>query len=75
MNDLEALGAFVYGYCTDFVINLANLLGLSYYEVNALLFVFLWPLLTVVLLLIFAKQEVLLARLRRAKEKSAGSRT
>jgi hypothetical protein len=37
----------VFVYCTDFIINTANLLNISYYEVNALLFVIIWPLLTV----------------------------
>ncbi len=38
-------------YCVDFIINLAHISGLSYYEVNALIFVLLWPLLTLALLL------------------------
>jgi len=37
----------VFVYCADFIINTANLLNISYYEVNALLFVIIWPLLTV----------------------------
>jgi len=60
INDLIALGAFVYGYCTDFVINLANLLGLSYYEINAFFFVLLWPAVTVGLLLVNAYQSICL---------------
>lgn len=31
---------FVYNYCTDYIINLANLTGLSYYEINAIFFFF-----------------------------------
>ncbi len=38
---------YVFVYCTDFVINLANLLGLSYYEVNFILFIVLYPVLLV----------------------------
>jgi hypothetical protein len=38
---------YVFVYCTDLVINLANLLGLSYYEVNFILFIVLYPLLLV----------------------------
>lgn len=34
---------WIYVYCTDFVINLANVLQLSYYEINALLFCLLYP--------------------------------
>lgn len=48
---MENFVNFLYTYCTDFVINLANLLQLSYYEINAFIFVFIWPFLTVSLLL------------------------
>jgi len=39
----------IFVYCADFIINTANVLDISYYEVNALLFVIIWPLLTVIL--------------------------
>lgn len=42
-------GLEVYAYCTDFVITCANLLHLSYYEINALLFCIIWPALTIAL--------------------------
>ena len=38
-----------YVYCTDFVINLANLTGASYYEVNFFLFCVLYPFLLLLL--------------------------
>jgi hypothetical protein len=41
---------YIYIYCTDFVINMANLTGLSYVEVNAFIFCVIWPILTFVLL-------------------------
>ena len=56
--DLIHFGAWVYGYCTDFVINMANLTNTSYYEVNAALFVFSWPLLTALLFIVVWFQEV-----------------
>jgi len=40
-------------YCTDFVINVANLLALSYYEINALIFCIIWPIVTIILLVIY----------------------
>jgi hypothetical protein len=43
MNDLLQLAYWIYNYCTDFVINLANILNLSYYEVNFILFILLYP--------------------------------
>jgi len=58
------LGLWLYGYCTDFVINLANLTGTSYYEVNAFIFCFLWPLLTLVLILwwIYLRVRIVMQR-------------
>lgn len=41
----------IYIYCTDFTITLANFLGISYYDINALIFCIVWPLITAGLLL------------------------
>lgn len=38
--------SYVYAYGTDFVINVANITGLSYYEVNAIIFCIFWPVVT-----------------------------
>ena len=54
----------IYAYCTDFIINLANLTGLSYYEINAIIFCFLYPLLFVLLIGIYWIQK---KRLKKAK--------
>lgn len=43
MNSLIHFFKALYAYCTDFVINLANLSGLSYYEVNFIIFILLYP--------------------------------
>jgi hypothetical protein len=43
--------ANLYWYCTDFCINAANLLGITYVEFNFLLFIVIFP--SVVLILIF----------------------
>ena len=42
----------VYWFLTDFVINLANILGLSYMETNGLIFGVLFPLYTLLTLVI-----------------------
>jgi hypothetical protein len=34
----------LYAYCTDFIINLANFWEISYYEMNFIIFVVLYPL-------------------------------
>jgi hypothetical protein len=51
------LGTYVFLYCTDFVINLANLTGLSYYEINTVLFIVIWPLITIFLLFFYGLQK------------------
>jgi len=43
MNNLVELGKFIYAYCTDFIINLANILNLSYYEINFIIFCLIYP--------------------------------
>ena len=47
MNQLFELVNWAYNYCTDFVINLANILNLSYYEINFILFIIVYPALVV----------------------------
>lgn len=66
MDKLMDIVNFVYAYCTDFVINLANILGLSYYEVNTFIFVILYPLLVIGLTCLFVIQ---ILRLRFLKSK------
>ena len=63
MEQLIDISSFLYNYCTDFVINLANLLGLSYYEVNVLIFIVLWPVLTVTLLTLFFVYKLQITKL------------
>ena len=63
MDVFEFLGGFVYAYCTDFVINIANIFNLSYYEINAIIFCIIWPLLTVVLILFNIYKIILLKKI------------
>lgn len=58
MKSIETLEIFLYNYCTDFIINLANLTSLSYYEINALIFLLVWPAFTIALLCIRVKQLI-----------------
>jgi hypothetical protein len=52
--------SFLYNYCTDFVINLANYTKLSYYEINFILFCIVYPALIVgmPILLFLLKQRI-----------------
>ena len=61
---MERLVDKMYFYCTDFVINLANILNLSYYEINAIIFCFLYPLLIVGLTGIYLIQKIRLNKLK-----------
>lgn len=36
---------YTFTYCTDFVINCANILNLSYYEINFIIFCVIYPIL------------------------------
>ena len=62
---MEHLGKVIYVYCTDFIINLANLLNLSYYEINTIIFCILYPSLLIGLVLIYFRQK---SRLRNLKQ-------
>ena len=53
-----------YVYCTDFVINLANLTDTSYYEVNFFLFCVLYPFLLLLLPTIALFLKLKLHRIR-----------
>lgn len=56
----------VYNYCTDFVINIANLTNTSYYEVNVFLFCFLYPFLFVSLPILYQIQKIRLKRMTKS---------
>ncbi len=64
MNLLFELAIGIYVYCTDFIINIANILSITYYDVNAMIFCILWPTVTVILTLIYIIQKIRLRRLR-----------
>ncbi len=66
MNNLVELGKFVYAYCTDFIINLANILHLSYYEMNFIIFCLLYPILIFSSIGLYIIQKIRLKRIKRA---------
>ncbi len=59
MKYIEYIAGNIYAYCTDFVINLANLVQLSYYEINALIFCMIWPILSLLLITLNIYQFIL----------------
>ena len=62
MEVLSNIIKIVFVYCTDFIINLTDLLGISYYEVNTYIFVIIWPFLSIVLIVMNIFQRVVLNR-------------
>lgn len=64
---LEHLGIFIYGYCVDFIINLANLTNSSYYEVNFVIFIIIYPLISVLFLFIYSYLRFKLWKLKMTK--------
>ena len=71
MDTLLEIVNSVFAYCTNFILNLTELLSVSYYEVNAILFVILWPVLTIALVILNTFQRVKLNRLMRQKRNEA----
>lgn len=49
METIVAFFKLVYVYCTDFLINISNIFGISYYETNLFVFCFIYPFLCVFL--------------------------
>jgi hypothetical protein len=65
MDILITLGMNVYAYCTDFVINLANIFNLSYYEINFILFCVLYPILIVGSIIAYIIQRLRIGHLKK----------
>jgi len=64
MNQLSRIINYVFVYCTDFIINLANLFNWSYYEFNALFFCLIYPLVFFGFLVLFFVQKRRLRKLQ-----------
>ncbi|ADQ16120.1 putative inner membrane protein translocase component YidC [Leadbetterella byssophila DSM 17132] len=55
----------IYIYLTDFIINLANITGGSYYELNFLFFCVLYPLIFLTSIVYFLVQKLRLYKVKR----------
>ncbi len=64
MNEFTELGKFIYTYCTEFIINLSNILNLSYYEINFIIFCVLYPILSIASMSIFFVQKIRLKKIK-----------
>ena len=72
MKSLVDFWEYIYIYATDFIINLANIFNLSYYEVNLILFGVIYPLLLVSSFVLFGIQR---RRIKNAKQHTIKSRS
>ncbi len=68
---IQQIVAFLYVYCTDFIINLANILGVSYYEVNTMLFCIFYPLLIILSVSIYVFKLYMYRKLQKLAKNSA----
>ncbi len=55
----------IFDYCISLLIEIGKLTHLSYKEVNVLIFCIIWPLFTLVLLLIIIKQSIKIKNLKK----------
>ncbi len=66
MEIIENLGGHLYVYCTDFIINMSNLIGISYYEFNFIIFCIVFPFLTLFLGIRFLYLNYSLYKIRKS---------
>lgn len=59
-----AMGFALYAACVDFLLHASSLLHISYRDANAILFFIMWPLVTLVLLVVVVSQAIALRRKR-----------
>lgn len=68
---LEAAGTWLYWQCTDFMINSAEMFGVTYRDTNSFMFFVLWPAVTVLLLGTAFWQARALRRLNQKRRRRA----
>jgi len=54
------VASFLYNYCTDFIINIANLTSTSYYVINFTVFCIVYPLLFVIGFFVLVIQRMII---------------
>lgn len=57
MKFIEQIIDVIYNYCTDFIISLANITGLSYYDINFYIFCIFYPALFIFSILFYSYQK------------------
>jgi len=57
----------IFDWCVDVLIYWANILGMTYKEINVWVFVIVWPILTLLLIGIIVRQQIMIRKLLREK--------
>ncbi len=68
---IEAPATWLYWECTDFMINSADLAGVTYRDTNSFMFFLLWPGVTALLVVLALWQARDLRRLNRTRRRRA----
>lgn len=61
---MTGVATSIYIACTDFLLAISHVFGISYRDANAFLFFVIWPVVTVVLVAVVLVQAVVLMRRR-----------
>lgn len=67
---MAELMQWAYWYCTDFCVNLANLLEISYVELNIWLFLILFPGIIIILILLNLNRYIVAPKMKLSRNKS-----
>ncbi len=65
MDKIDGIIRTLYWFCTDFTVNLANLLGITYTEINFILFLVIFPVFTLMLIFLVCWQGFHIHKLSR----------
>jgi len=57
----------LFNWCVDVLVYGANILGMTYKEINVWVFVIIWPIVTVLLIGIIVRQQIMIRKLLREK--------
>ena len=56
----------IFDWCVNVLVYWAGIFGITYKEINVWVFVILWPLLTIILIIIILKQRQIIRRLTKS---------
>ncbi len=57
----------IFNWCVDLLVYWADILGMTYKEINVWVFVIVWPILTILLIGIIVRQQIMIRKLSGGK--------